>query len=400
MADIVVGAPDQDVVREDQGGGFVFFSPFSPGQNPPYASYKYLEVKPGEENPPNEPGNRFGFSVAIGEFTPVGLASPGDVVLGCPYALGFDQGGQPVSEAGAVDVFVDVTLFSLPYRDYHLQQPTSWGPAAVQAQSHYGWSVAIGQFADPAIGETTSDLRDLAIGAPDIDMSLFVAGGLVYYHWGYVASGKPTYDNNPTHMYRTEGARLGGRIGAALAAGHYDIDLELEDPWDDIAIGSPGSQFLPEDSYGGWVIVARGSQNGLIGGDEYPWWIWAPVEPEDFRSRTNEFGASLAWADTDNDGLVDLVVGTPGVVVLGGQPGGVAFVLHGHEGQRNVPAAWTSEGQYTVLYDPTPNYLERFAESVGRTWRLGTARDDVVVGAPLSDIPGVPDAGEVYVWNY
>lgn len=123
----------------------------------------------------------------------------------------------------------------------------------------------------------------------------------------------------------------------------------------DIATGNPGS---------GRVYVSEGfvPQPTVITG-----------EPT--------FGSALALADVDADGCSDLLAGTPAsarVDVFAGDPGGLA------------PTAAASVGSPAGVGDDFGAAI-----AVSHRGAFGTARD-LWVGAPGTDVDGVPDAGAVF----
>jgi hypothetical protein len=102
IPDVVVGAPHWDNgIRIHEGKGFIFYGPWSPLAQPPYASVTVLEVHPFDVDTANPThGGMFSYSLAVGNLDNTGSL---DLVVGAPRA---DRIAPPVIyEAGAIDIF-------------------------------------------------------------------------------------------------------------------------------------------------------------------------------------------------------------------------------------------------------------------------------------------------------
>ncbi len=162
------------------------------------------------------------------------------------------------------------------------------------------------------------------------------------------------------------------------------------DGFDDLAIGVPGEQ-----AGRGMVQVLYGSANGLtatgsqiftqdsLGTDS--------SEPDD------NFGASLAGGDFNDDGRADLAVGVPGEDIGAATDAGlVHFVLGSANGL-------TGAGDYVMHQDI--NRVRDIAETgdfFGKSLAAGDWNSDgfcdLGVGVPGQDLPGKVDAGGVHIF--
>ncbi|MEW6490527.1 MAG: integrin alpha [Thermodesulfobacteriota bacterium] len=381
--DIVVGAPGLDVgTRIDQGRVYIFFGPWNPLAQQPYSALTTLMVRSDDLDPNTDHGGEFGFSVAVGDLDHSGFL---DLVVGAPKA---DKLGPPVApEAGAADIFrnppygaADVTRYA------HLQD----NDVTENLDNHFGWSVGIGDFADP----DAQDLGDVVVGDPDIDVwswGWHRSAGATYAYFGHYDATNPVWNYNASFwqfLPSLPGTPLdNARRGTALAVGNYDGDS-----WDDLATGGPGAVDPADDPLGpeGFVFIYRGDGTGLIP----PGVLDEPIirAPWPEGQERNLFGFSLAWANTDGQDQLDLIIGAPGGWDT--ERTGAVYISHAVAGQ--VPRDW----QKTKLTDGNPEADQRFGWAVARAHRGGTSLEDVLVGSPHSTALGFPDAGEIFVFKY
>ncbi|MEW6747672.1 MAG: methyltransferase domain-containing protein [Planctomycetota bacterium] len=357
----------------------------------PYAALTTLKVHQDDLDPATNHGGEFGFALAVGDLD---HRDSLDLVVGAPKA---DKLGPPVAaEAGAADIFLNPRYGEADVTRYaHLQD----NDVTENLDNHFGWSVGIGDFADPE-GE---DLGDVVVGDPDFDVwdpGLGVwhrSVGITHAYYGHHDATMMPQWNYDTGFWQglsstAAGTRLdNARRGTALAVGNYDGDS-----WDDLAVGLPGSVDSSDDPLGpeGSVFIYRGDGTSLT--VPFAAWdepvIWAhPVD----RHETNLFGFTLAWANTDGQEFLDLIIGAPGMHnTLQQQREGAVYIAHAVAGQ--PPRDW----QKTRLTDGKPEPDQRFGWAVARAHRGGTSREDVFVGSPHSTALGFPDAGEIFVFKY
>ena len=109
--------------------------------------------------------------------------------------------------------------------------------------------------------------------------------------------------------------------GSALASGDFDRDGHA-----DLAIGTYRDFLSPAARRAGSVNVLYGSRRGLTADRDQ---LWSLDRLSGTPRFDDDFGKSLAAADFDGDGYVDLAIGVPGKAVGGAALAGIVEVLRG-----------------------------------------------------------------------
>ncbi|TAH34959.1 MAG: hypothetical protein EYC70_14275 [Planctomycetota bacterium] len=367
--DLAIGVPFEDVsidhsktVVADAGVVHVLFG--GPGGLSASGALRYTEANysPFEL----EAGDRFGYSVCIGQFirnndrkADLAVGAPRDGVNGAPAAGAVfvfpspeDSGAsaqiwtQGNSLAGttseAYDQFGSALAYgSLPNHDYLaigvpdedlgtscpdagavvvIYCSSSWGalsaadaqlwwqsgysvPDAAEAYDRFGASLATGFFSDPLQGS------DLAIGVPGEDLGTSINAGAVCVLYHTDIGGPSRLTANGAEFWTQDSwgvpdvAEAGDGFGGALAVGRFNAGQQ------DLAVGVPG-----EDLGGvidaGAVHVIYGGSGGLAGaGSQF--WTQDTSGVLDAAEARDQFGFALVGADFDGDQHDDLAVSVP-----------------------------------------------------------------------------------------
>jgi len=267
--DLLVGAPGYN-----QGRGAVFC-----------LSGFHLATGAGPQTlwsqaPAASPGDRFGSSIAVGNFNLDGVV---DFVVGQP---GYDDRG--FSDTGAIRV-IDGSTHALTNT-----LTTGYAPGC-----RFGWSVV-------AYGDDNGDgLTEVAVGAPGPSSML---SGVIIIDGSAVSLALPApVTALPATLIFLTGA---SQAGVSIAPGRdMDGDGLLE-----LAIGIPDPT-----GTGGIQLVRR-----LPGGGTLLLNAYYSTAPGD------RFGAALDMGhDYDGDGVLDLVCGAPDTLEPGGGKSGRVVVLSG-----------------------------------------------------------------------
>lgn len=164
--------------------------------------------------------------------------------------------------------------------------------------------------------------------------------------------------------YVASGSTNGDLFGAALACGDVDGDHTP-----DLAVGAPGTRVG-----GGGVYLFSG-------------WSGAPLGQLRGGASDGRFGASLACADVDRDGVADIIVGAPHAPKDRFQSNGCVYVFSGKTRKQLFRHEAAEPGT-------------RFGQAVAAGDVDGDGYADVIAGAPLaSPTKRLEQAGSVFIYS-
>lgn len=272
---------------------------------------------------------------------------------------GCDQSADPVCFFSDLDIgsawtmYGDFTEDAAAYSDY------------------LGWAVAAGDFDGDGLDDVASSAV-LAEGWRGKVMTFKGSYGISDGQWAAIDPGIVPWRVLRRSAFETPAA--GDLFGMSLVAADFDGD-----GFDDLAIGAPGA-----DGHGA-VYVYRGSRAGLVADVE----LTPTTDAGNLPFAGADYGAALAAADMNGDGVDELIVGAPGDrpgVGLNNCGGVYAYRL---QGTPDLLARW----------NPAGSQCQADAEAgaaVAGTSRSGTVGQQIVVGAPGAD----SDRGRAWVLGY
>jgi hypothetical protein len=259
----------------------------------------------------SEAGDRFGTSLAAGDFSGAGCDG---------LAVGsVNERVDGVAEAGLVEVLGCTCGSGLDASSVVFHQGMDAVPGSLESGDHFGATLTTGDF-------DGDSFADLAVGAPGEAIGGTSDAGYVFFVYGG-ATGLADANNSSRADWHPNVAGLGygngsdDAFGVALASGDFDGD-----GFDDAAVGAPGRSVDGDNSAGG-VFILFGSAAGIDGARS------SLLTQEDSRwmgaESGDEFGAAVSAGDYNADGYADLAVGAPGEALGSTADAGVVSVFLG-----------------------------------------------------------------------
>ena len=313
--DLAVGAPGDQIGRQDNAGSVTVFSGSSRGLR---QRGQLIRQRDADISDTSEAGDLFGWSLAAGNLD--GQAGD-DLVIGAP---GEDWGSGRFS---AVDVGVVHALTSLPTDPSAGSSGLTGSPYGLNGADLVDHGAAIGDSLgfSLAIGNFNNDgAMDLAVGSPGADVvhngNLLEGAGRVDVFYGNVAFNVVLgYGQQVTQPSMYNPGFL-ERFGWSLAAGNVDGEFG-----DDLAIGVPGENIVNPglaieaadavniawSTAGGSGVTAISPSNMAFLHQTVQGLDSNAVALTDLAERGDRFGYSLAVGHFDNDDRADLMVGVP-----------------------------------------------------------------------------------------
>lgn len=122
-------------------------------------------------------------------------------------------------------------------------------------------------------------------------------------------------------------------------------------------------------------------------------WGAAGKLPQSLTDDGDLLGTSMATGDLNGDGIPDLAIGAPGANGVGFDNGKV-YVFFGRASWAGSIDLAQQKADVEILGEALG---DRFGASLAIADLNGDGKNDLVIGAPMADGSGLPDAGKVYV---
>ena len=381
--DLAVGVPGETV------GGLGFAGRISvryggPGGIPAGVESSWALSNLGVTGLVPDVGDSFGASLAAGDFDDDGYD---DLAVGVPYARIERPDGSFHDGAGAVIVLYGSVGGLSNGGAQGWWQGRNELAGVPEVDDRLGLALAT--------GDVDGDgFDDLAIGVPFEDVGSVVdAGGLNLLRGSAIGltafyTGEQVWTKASFGLSEEEGAQF----ATALVFGDF-----LLDGADDLAIGNP-QEDLTGGENGGAVLVAQGLPgSGLAeAGEQVLVQGFLPVPGGS--GEGHRFGAALAAADFDGDGIDDLAIGSPGES-WPDDDGGELFDVGAVSIVTGDPAGFLANGYGSRIERAelgTAANLDAFASSLAAGDFDGDGAWELVIGAPGATAGGVAAAGAVY----
>jgi len=285
-----------------------------------------------------EPGDRFGAALAAGDFGGVGRDA---LAIGVPGEGIF---GHDTNEGIVQVVYSNVTRGLKGGGNQVLFQGNNHILGTAENGDTFGAALAAGDF-------NHDGAADLAVGVPLEDLGKVADAGVVNVIYGNLTAHTLTSANNQMWSQNSpnvlDQAEAGDHFGAALTVGDFNGDT-----FADLAVGVPLEDAKATDD--GAVNVIYGSATGLdaTSAQQNQFWHQGSGSAGDVGENGDQFGASLAAGDYNNDTFGDLVIGVPFEGHSVNAQGDVITMLGSASGITNTAASYLDAGRSNVPGDP------------------------------------------------
>jgi FG-GAP repeat len=353
--DLAVGAPGEDVRGKANAGAVTILFGSRTGLRGG-SPRLLIQKRP-------EPGDRFGFSLAVGEISGTARA---ELVVGAP--------GETIGRArraGAVNV-IDNPAGNAPSQEVlHQGRGMSGSP---ERDDNFGWDIVANDFMS-AKGKDS-----LAVGVPGEDVRRTVDAGVVNIRYAAPSRSR--------RLLRQDRPERGDRFGAALGDGV----LDQANGTVDLAVGAPGETVTGRRNAGA-VSIVKNNNSGFQAGSVvfYQGRDGVQGRPE----AGDRFGAAVAVGAYGRNlgglALGGLAVGIPGEDVGSVVDAGALAVLYG----------MSTFGQQLLTQKQAGHPIEardRFGAALSEPFRVKPGlHEDLAVGSPGETVRGQAGAGAVSV---
>jgi len=352
--DLAVGAPGESPAADPKSGYVFVFK----GTSKKLVAWKGLDQT---DLGVNENGDRFGESLAIGDFNGDGKD---DLAVGAP--------GESIAagpKSGYVFTFKGQVNGLIAWKG--LDQDTM---GVNEQDDQFGKSLAAGDF-------NGDGKDDLAVGAPREAPGSDPKSGYVFTFKGGVNGLQSWKGLEEKDLGAVNEA--GDLFGRSLAVGDFNGDGK-----DDLAVGAPG-EAPGSDPKSGYVFTFKGQAGGLIG--------WKGLEEKDLgavNEAGDQFGRSLTSGDYNGDGISDLVIAAPYEAPGSDPKSGYVFAYKGNA--TTGLKAWKGFDQNGLGVNENG---DRFGWSLASGDFNGDLKTDLVVGAPYESPGSEPRSGYAFIFS-
>ncbi len=321
-------------------------------------------------------GDQFGRALATGDLDGDGYL---DLAIGVPYD---ELSGGPVN-TGSVRVLYGGPggLSAAGQQHWHQDSPGTLDSA--EAQDHYGWALAAGDF-------DADGFDDLAVGVPQEDLAAGEDAGAVHVLYGSAAGLTAAgdqffYQDFPGIL--DEGAPF-DTFGDTLTVGDFNGD-----GYEDLAIGAPLDDLGGiEDA--GKVNILYGTAQGLsTAGNE----LWHQNNLSQGGAEAFDwFGDALATGDFDDDTFDDLAVGIRGEDIGAVANAGAVHAIYGFSGGLSATGD-------QVWHQDRPGIADACEAGDGFGYALaggdfdGDDMADLAIGVPAESLGAQTNAGALHI---
>jgi hypothetical protein len=396
-ADLAIGAPDEDIASITAAGGVNVIYGSASGLSATSKPDQFWSQSTGGINDNAEQGDRFGSSLAYGDFNGDGYD---DLAIGIPEE---DIGSATDSGAVAVIYGSSAGLKSSAASDMTGRTDQFWhqNVASIEDSAEQGDSFGRSVGAGDINGD---NFDDLVVGVPGESMGT-AGAGVAAVIYGSSLGLSATEELADQRIAQIAGAEDGDLFAWSISLGDYDDDGHY-----DLAVGIPGKDAGTTDDAGA-VHVLMGSPTGISLEGSRTIIVQGADGFEDVQEDGDSAGRSLVSADFNNDGFDDLAVGAPfeDIVTTGDNAGAVSVTYGSSDGLSSTVGddGTGAPDQFWHQFDPsevepTPTIQhpaaqqdDQYGSSLASGDFDGDGNDDLAIGVPGESVAGFSEAGSV-----
>jgi hypothetical protein len=281
-------------------------------------------------------------------------------------------------------------LQSVGTQFWHQGSPGAGGGVAPVEGASYGRALSSGDY-------NCDGLNDVAFGMPRDDFFPGVtrSGRVQVLYANADGSGLGTDDRQVWARNSVPGEPSAfADFGGSLASGDFN-----NDGCDDLAIGVPFDDVDGIDGTGSVNVLYGSASVGGLWTTGIQYWDQNTPDVASVNEAGDNFGAALAVGDFNADGFDDLAIGVPGESVsVGGvvatEAGQIQLLYGSASGLTSTVSDFLRRGNQL---SGTPTSNERLGSVLAAGNVNGAEGDELVIGIPLFDLPGLSNAGAIMI---